>query len=100
MNDWSLVGKLVFSVLLLGVGTLYFDLLSLVLEIRRNRTGHGSSGVRLIAIPVYALGVWLLPDQYLSFHKGYVMLALLVFHLLCHWVVPLVHRMLTSSGSA
>lgn len=94
MSSLLAVGKIVLAVGLLSVGLIYLDFRSLLLEVRRNRCGHGSSGVAYVAIPLYASGIWLLPQCVFGLHKGGIFIALLILHFSCHFIVPIIHRRL------
>ena len=91
MSAWLPTVKIVLAGALLLVGILYLDARSLALSIRRNRLGTGSSGVPLVALPLYALAVWLLPVSIFGLHKGYIFLGLVLYHLACHFILPHLH---------
>jgi len=88
MSTWLPHLKITVAIVLLMVGFVYLDIRSVALEIRRNRLGTGSSGVPLVAVFFYAMAVWLLPVSVLGLHKGYLFLSLLLFHLVCHFIIP------------
>lgn len=95
MSTWLPIAKGVLSVALLAMGVFYLDFRSLLLEMKRNREGQGSSGVPLVALPVYVVGVWLLPQYVFGQHKGILFLALLILHSCCHFIIPRIHRLIT-----
>lgn len=71
------------------VAGLLLDLYSVVLYIRRNRDGHGRSGV--------AGASWFLYLTYCMARQQLALLAILtIFHVLCHFVIPLAHKQLTA----
>ncbi len=94
MSVWFPIVKIFLAVAFLLIGILYLDARSLALSIRRNRQGNGSSGVPLVALPLYALAVWLLPVSVCGLHKGYIFLGLLLYHVICHFILPRLHSLL------
>ncbi len=94
MSAWLPTVKILLAVALLLFGILYLDTRSLALSIRRNRDGNGPSGVPLVAMPLYALAVWLLPVSVFGLHKGYIFLGLVLYHVACHFILPRLHLLL------
>lgn len=94
MSAWLPTLKVLLAVAILLVGILYLDARSLALSIRHNRHGNGPSGVPLVALPLYVLAVWLLPVFVFGLHKGYIFLALVLYHIACHFMLPRLHSSL------
>lgn len=68
------------------------DLTSLVLALRRNKSGRGPSGV--------AGAAWALYFAYaVSRHNLPLLAALTVFHAACHWLIPALHRRWLGGGA-
>lgn len=68
------------------------DLTSLVLALRRNKTGRGPSGV--------AGASWMLYLAYAMSRQNLALLAALTaFHALCHWLIPGLHRRWLGGGA-
>ena len=81
----------VFSLILIGLS--YFDIRSMLLNIKRNKDNSGSSGIPFIALLLYMIGIWLLPNDILGIYKGYLFYILVFIHLCCHFIVPFIHKL-------
>lgn len=71
----------------LAVGGVLLDLYSLALALRRNREGHGRSGVAGASWFAY-LGFCMTRQQPLW------LAGLTLFHASCHFIIPLIHKRL------
>lgn len=67
-----------------------WDVLSLVLNLRRNVKGHGASGVPVIAWLVYLFLIEWRKQTFFFASEGQAALALTVFHLLCNFGLPMI----------
>ena len=78
----SILGTAALAGAALGV---LLDLYSLVLWLRRNKTGHGQSGV--------AGASWILYFAFAMSRQSLATLAALtLLHASCHWLIPALHR--------
>lgn len=85
----SILGTAALAGAALGV---LLDLYSLVLWLRRNKTGHGRSGVSGAS--------WILYFAFAMSRKSLATLAALtLFHAACHWLIPALHRRWIGGGA-
>lgn len=78
---------------LLGLA-ISWDLISLVLNLRRNTKGSGSTGVPVLSWLVYLFLVEWRKETFFFASQWQAGFALTVLHILCHFAVPWAHRLI------